>query len=157
MGNIIDLDWKVGPSKVADAEPEEWVAATVPGAVQLDWAKAKGWEPYWKGDRFRDYSWMEDRYWIYEADFEAEALGTDEELAFVCGGVDYAFEVWFNGSPIWKQVGMHTPVDLVLTSVRKGLNCLRIVVLPAPKQHRKSVDHTQADRTCKPPVSYGWD
>ena len=36
------LFWGVGPCSGREETPAEFVPAAVPGAVQLDWAKAKG-------------------------------------------------------------------------------------------------------------------
>jgi hypothetical protein len=41
------LNWELGYSKSADAVPEKWMPASVPGAVQLDIAKAENYEPYY--------------------------------------------------------------------------------------------------------------
>ena len=49
----IGLNWQVGFSKKQETEPEEWMEATVPGAVQLDYAKAHGWEPYYVAENVR--------------------------------------------------------------------------------------------------------
>lgn len=59
--------WEVGWTKNLHQLPSRFVTATVPGAVQLDWAKAEGWPPYWQGVNFRNYAWMEDVYWVYRA------------------------------------------------------------------------------------------
>ena len=42
----IALTWTVGHHVSLDNIPERRVPATVPGAVQLDWAQAEGWPPY---------------------------------------------------------------------------------------------------------------
>ncbi len=157
MRSKILLDWLVGCSKNLDLDPLEWIEASVPGAVQLDWARVKGWPDYWKGDNFRKYEWMEDRFWIYTSRFECPRLDEEERLAFVCGGVDYEFDILLNGELLHHQKGMHTPVDLDLTGALAERNELNVVVYPIPKLHREAVNHTQANRSCKPPVSYGWD
>jgi len=38
----IKLDWTVGFCTGVEGVPEKRVPATVPGAVQLDWARAEG-------------------------------------------------------------------------------------------------------------------
>ena len=50
------LAWSVGFSPAAQAAPEAFVAATVPGAVQLDWARAHDWPPYTFGDNPKEYA-----------------------------------------------------------------------------------------------------
>ena len=54
------MDWLVGYMASPCGEPEELVPAQVPGAVQLDWARAKGWPDYRYDLNFLDYRWMED-------------------------------------------------------------------------------------------------
>ena len=91
------LDWQVGWTVDPSQPPARFVPATVPGAVQLDWARAEGWAPYWFGENFRQYDWMADRFWIYRATFPSRPLAADERLYFVSHGVDYECEVRVNG------------------------------------------------------------
>src|SRR4051812_48059040 len=67
MPTRYDLHWTVGHSKSPSELPTDFVAAVVPGAVQLDWARAKRWGPHFYGENFRAYAWMEDVYWTYRA------------------------------------------------------------------------------------------
>jgi beta-mannosidase len=153
----------------------------VPGAVQLDWAHSNGWPPYWQGENFRDYRWMEDVYWTYETRLEAPALAGGERLFFICGGVDYRFVIKLNNKVLHSQEGMFTPVEIELTGKISGGDVLKVTVFPAPKSQEaaKPVEqaerpckektwfawdaalsednHTQANASCKPAVSYGWD
>lgn len=148
------LIWEVGFHKNRDDEPEEWIAAQVPGAVQLDWASDKGWPPYWKGDHFRDYAWMEDVYWTYRAQINADIPSPTERLILVCGGVDYRFQVVASGQVLHDQEGMFTPFEVDLTA-HAGSE-VRLTVFPAPKSTANPT-RDQANRSCKPAVSYGWD
>ena len=50
----IDFHWQVGFCNGADARPEKMVEAKVPGAVQLDWARAQGWGDYFYADNWKD-------------------------------------------------------------------------------------------------------
>ena len=60
------IEWEVGFHKEKNDKPKEWYSAIVPGAVQLDYAKAKGWEDHMFGENWKDYRWMEDVYWTYK-------------------------------------------------------------------------------------------
>lgn len=153
------LDWMVGWMEQPGEEPQRWVPAQVPGAVQLDWARANGWEPYWRGTNYRRFDWMEDVCWSYRAELDVAARKQGERLFFVCRGVDYAFQVWLNGEVLHEQEGMYTPVEIDLTGRAKRGDTIQVVILPAPKAYPDTEGRTrqQARQSLKPPVSYGWD
>ncbi len=151
------LSWRVSPHATRESEPAEWVPAIVPGAVQLDWARAHGWPDWWVAENFRAYDGLEDRFWTYETQLDLPTLAAGERLFFVCGGVDYAFDLTLNGKILHQQEGMFTPVDLELPSSARTGDVLRVVVHPAPKSVATPADRGQANRSCKPAVSYGWD
>jgi beta-mannosidase len=152
----VPLKWLVGHHKSRDERPEQWAEARVPGAVQLDWAQAQGWGPHYVGDAFRQYEWMEDVYWTYTAKFPTVDLKPSERLVFHCGGVDYACDVLLNGALLHRQEGMLTPIDLDLTEAAGRGGELAIRIDPAPKSAARP-SRDQANRSCKPAVSYGWD
>ncbi len=174
------LLWNVGHHARLKDEPGHLCEALVPGAVQLDWARSNGWPPYWQGENFRDYRWMEDVFWTYETRLEPPSLAAGERLFFVCGGVDYQFVIKLNNKVLHSQEGMFTPVEIELTGEIAGDDVLKVTVFPAPKSRGaakpaepdKRTDkketwfawdalspdnHTQANASCKPAVSYGWD
>lgn len=148
---------ELGYSAVSEAQPEKWIPATIPGAVQLDIAKAEKYAPYYYAEHWKDYNWMEDNYYTYRSNFKKPELPASERLYFISQGIDYQFEIYLNGEKIFEQEGMFTPVSLDLTSRLKENNILIIKVFPAPKNHPLPVDRTQASHSVKPAVSYGWD
>jgi beta-mannosidase len=151
-------EWQVGYSSSEYAAPERRVPATVPGAVQLDWAKAEGWGPHTYADNWKDYGWMEDVYWTYSTRLDLPQAGDGERLFFVCGGVDYRFKVRLDGEVVHDQEGMFTPFEIELTNRAKPTATLEIVVFPAPKREGAPANtRAEADQSCKPAVSYGWD
>jgi beta-mannosidase len=151
------LSWEVGPTPHAAEPPRELVPAEVPGAVQLDWARAHGWPDYWVADHFRAYQGLEDSFWLYRTRLELPELTRDQRVFFVCGGVDYRFRVLLEGQVVHEQEGMFTPFEVELTGRAKTGDLLEILVFPSPKLHAEPQDRTQARRSNKPPVSYGWD
>ncbi len=157
MDNLIFLDWELGFTLDPGLKPEEFVPASVPGAVQLDWSRAKGMgDPHW-ADNWRDYLWMEDAWWLYRARLKPPKLNGGERLHFIAGGVDYAFKISLCGEMLHEQEGMFTPVDIDLgTSVHEGA-LLEILINPAPKSRPSPPDRVQANQSCKPAVAYGWD
>jgi beta-mannosidase len=162
------LTFLVGHTPDPARAPERFIPATVPGAVQLDWAAAEGWVLPEYNDHINvryaargvpiitDYEWMEDVYWLYRArlDFAPPAAG--ERLFFVTA-VDYQFEIRLNGQVIHAQEGMFTPVELDLTDLAHPGDLLEVLVHPAPKIYHDPVDEKQAMQSCKPAFSYGWD
>jgi beta-mannosidase len=152
----INLKWELGYSKNAGTVPSKWVPAVVPGAVQLDIAKAEKYGPHYFAENWKDYLWMEDVYFTYRTSFKKPALNGDERLHFLSKGIDYEFEIWLNNEKIHYQEGMFTYVNLDLTDKLKDNNQLRVKIFPVPKLPGMKV-HKQAAQAVKPPVSYGWD
>lgn len=151
------MNWTVGYSNNPDASPAKRVPAQVPGAVQLDWARAEGWPDYTYADNFKAYAWMEDGYWSYIATVDVPAPSSGDRLFFVCRGIDYRFEVKLNGALLHAQEGMFTPFEIDLTDLAKNGDTLEVLVFPTPKSCAEPVGRLQANQCCKPAVSYGWD
>jgi beta-mannosidase len=123
----------------------------------LDIARAKEYPDYRYADNYKLFGWMEDMLYTYLTSFRRPALAPGESLWFVSKGIDYSFEIIFNGEVVHTQEGMFTPVEIDLTERLKDDNLLQVVVIPAPKKHPSPEDRTQASHVCKPPVSYTWD
>lgn len=151
------MDWYVGYMHSEAALPEKRVPATVPGAVQLDWAKAEGWGDYSFSDNYKSYLWMEDVYWSYSAKVELPDYNENDHLIFVCKGIDYRFKVKLDGTEIHAQEGMFTPFEIDLTDrIHSGIE-LEILIFPVPKREGAEHGRQEADQCCKPALSYGWD
>ena len=151
------LEWVVGHTTNADEPPDRSVPAAVPGAVQLDWARAEGWGDPHFGENWRAYKWMEDVYWVYRTTLDLDGIAAGQRVFFCCEGVDYRFQVRLAGEVLHEHEGMFTPVELELTGRARSGDVLEVMVCPVPKSHPRPVDRTQADESCKPAVSYGWD
>ena len=151
------MKWELGYTATYSLEPVTWIPATVPGAVQLDIAKFRNYEPFYFAEHWKDYSWMEDNFYTYRTSFKKPDLSSTEKFFFVSKGIDYQFEIFLNGEKIFEQGGMFTPVSLDLTTKLKENNILMVKVFPAPKLHPKPVNRSQASYSVKPAVSYGWD
>lgn len=160
----VSLQWQLGFSSSPETPPARFISAVVPGAVQLDWARAEGWPPFWHGEEFRRYGWMEDVHWHYQARLVRPVLGDAERLVMVCGGVDYACLVRVAGKIVHEQEGMFSRFEVELTEAPDG-TLIEIIIAPAPKaplpdQVQGDIldhDRKQARQSCKPAVSYGWD
>ena len=154
---LTPLEWKVGYSAEQSKAPLKYVPAQVPGAVQLDIAKAEKYPPYEFADNYKMFAWMEDRFYTYVSTFKKPALKESERLFFVSKGIDYQFDIYFNDKLIHQQEGMFTYVDIDITDFLKDENELKIIVHPVPKMVKQPVDRSQAANVVKPAVSYGWD
>jgi beta-mannosidase len=151
------LKWELGYSKEKEMMPAEWIPALVPGAVQLDIARSEKYQPFYYAEHWKDYLWMEDLFYTYRTNFIKPEMSTGSRLHFISLGIDYEFDIIFNGEKVFHQEGMFTPVDIDLTDRLKDKNEIRILVWPVPKLHSSPADDAQAAQAVKPAVSYGWD
>ena len=152
------FDWTLSHTKELSEEPIEKIPATVPGACGLDYAKAKGYGPYYFGTNFRDYKWMEDEYFIYSSELEFNLSG--KEYAFLClEGVDYEFSVLIDKSEIFHKEGMFSPSRIDVSGYAGGKHLLEIVIFPVPKydKARRKGTRDEAAACCKSAAQYGWD
>ncbi len=155
MRTRISLAFEVGHSPSPNSTPSEWVPAVVPGAVQLDWARAKGMPDYRVAENYKAYKWMEDEAWFYRATLPEWG---SERAYIVLGGVDYRFEVRVAGKTVHAQEGMFSPCCLSLEGIGNPGDELIVAIWPIPKrQGAPADDRKQADQSVKPAVSYGWD
>lgn len=165
QGNNLFLKWKIGYSQTEESSPQSWMPASVPGAVQLDVMKAENYkQPWWYGDNFKQFDWMEDWFFTYKTSFSKPDLHPNERLYFYSKGIDYQFKIFLNGEKIQEQEGMFTYVDFDLTKKLRDQNELKIVLMPVPKIKEAAtyVPGTETYRqnareSAKPAVSYGWD
>jgi len=153
----VKLSWELGYSKDADIQPSKWIPAIVPGAVQLDIARAEKYQPYYYAEHWKDYLWMEDYFFIYRTSFKKPEIPEGNRLYFTSLGIDYEFEIYLNNEKIFHQEGMFTPVNIDLTEKIKDKNQLLVKIFPVPKLHASPVDRSQASQYAKPAVAYGWD
>ncbi len=151
------LTWETGYHSFKNKLPGKWYPATVPGAVQVDYASAHNWGPHYFAGNWKDYLWMEDVYWTYRTRFEKPNLSAGEQLFLVFRGIDYEFDILLNGKKIFYQEGMFTPVDLNLTNELQESNEVMVKIYPAPKLSGLEMNRSQAAQSVKPAVSYGWD
>jgi beta-mannosidase len=50
----IDVKWELGYADSYAFSPQKWIPATVPGAVQLDMARAEKYEPLFYAENWRN-------------------------------------------------------------------------------------------------------
>lgn len=152
------LTWQLARlnDRNSEANASDWMPAVVPGAVQLDWAKAKGLPDWNWGANVRAYDRLEDFFWLYRTMIPRVELADDERLVLSGKGVDYHAEFRAAGKTVLVHTGLCTPFELDLTEYSGGAP-LEILVHPAPKRPGSSADRSEASAVTKPAVSYGWD
>jgi beta-mannosidase len=151
-----EVAWELARLDRRESEPGGWIPATVPGAVQLDWARASGLPDPVFGQNVRLYDKLEDFHWLYRTRVPQARVAAGEQLVFACGGVDYACEVRLAGRTVLRHEGLFTPFEIDLSDCPRGAE-LEVLVLPAPKHPGAPPGRAQASHVCKPAVSYGWD
>ncbi len=150
------MNWTLSHTKTLAKTPKDRIPATVPGAVQLDYAKAFDYAPYYYGMNFKQFDWMEDEYFIYESVMEFTAA--EHERALLCfRGIDYSFEIFIGGKSAYKGEGMFTPVTLDVTKYSGKATPVTVIIDPIPKYEGAPRNRQQAKACCKPASSYEWD
>ena len=134
--------------------------ANVPGTLQSDYAKARGWEDIQYSDNIYRFDTIEDWAWTYQTKLDYQ-MAQNEKVYFVAEGIDYEFDILLNGTTMHSQEGMYTPVMLNLTEIAQPGDVLEVYIHPRPWRENAPVEphfsRAAADASCKPPVTYGWD
>ncbi len=150
------LDWMLSHASEKDGMPLDPVTATVPGAVQLDYAAAKDYAPYYYGMNFEQFDWMEDEFFFYDTTLDFTVASG--ETALLCfDGIDYRYEILLDGKTVCKGEGAFTPAVIDVTDYAGKKTALRVTVYPIPKRYAEPKNRRQASASCKPPSSYEWD
>ncbi len=104
------------------------------------------------------FDWMESVSWVYRASVPELARTAREEVWWVLQGVDYAFTLLVDGRQRHRQEGMFRPVEICLARAGESLpSTVEVHIDPPPMKPGARVGRWQADQSCKPPYSYGWD
>lgn len=137
---------------------ENAFAARVPGCLQSDYARAHQFADFNYGYNLHQFDAIEDYRWTYETELQY-TLNPQERLYFVSNGIDYDYEIYLNNVLIYAHEGMFQKIDQDITDLLKeDKNVLRVEIAAPPKRPgAKPRTRTEADRSVKPPVSYGWD
>lgn len=147
--------WTVGYSARPEIPPAEMYPAVVPGAVQLDYARAKQWPSYLEGTNFQEYAWMEDVYWLYRTALDF-SVTPEQSATLVFEGIDYRYQIRIDGAVAAAGEGMFTPVRIDITRFAGSPHVLEVLIYPVPKAD-DSQTRSQARLSCKPAACYGWD
>ena len=152
------FEWTLGHAKELSLTPADIIPATVPGATGLDYARAKGYAPYYFGLNYLDYKWMEDEYFTYSTTLDFELC--ENEHAYLClDGVDYEFEVRIDGNAIFYKEGAFSPSRIDVSAWGGKIHALDVVIYPIPKlaTARRKNTRDEAAACCKSASQYSWD
>jgi beta-mannosidase len=152
----VGCDWKLARMKRRTESPGEWIPARVPGAVQLDWARAKGLPDFTFGQNVRQYDGLEDFYWLYETRVPEFTSSADARVFLVLRGVDHRCDVRVGDRKVASSEGISKVVEIEVTGAASG-TAVQVLIYPAPKRKGCAPDRTQANNVTKAAVSYGWD
>ena len=152
----LTLNWSLLHTSDITEEPKDRIPATVPGAVQLDYAKALNYAPYYYGMNFKQFDWMEDEYFIYESMLDF-SLADAECAMLTFDGIDYKYEIEIDGSRVAAGEGAFTPVKIDVTAYSGKSVPIKVILFPIPKEAPWPKKRFQARSSCKPASSYGWD
>ena len=131
--------------------------ATVPGNIQEDYAKAIGICDVMYGDNVTKLETIEDDVFEYRTTLDYRS-NEGESVWFVAEGVDYKYDVLLNGETVCSYEGMFKACEVDLTESLRGNDALTVRIYPHPKREGAFVGtRDEADESCKPAVSYGWD
>ena len=149
-------NWTLTHSDRIDGEKMEQIAAQVPGAVQLDYARAFDYEPYYYGLNFKQFDWCEDEYFFYETELDLKDIKA-KRVNLCFDGIDYKYEIYVDGVTVASGEGAFTPVTIDVTEYLGNTVKLTVALFPIPKRFAEPQNRSQASSCCKPPSSYGWD
>lgn len=143
------LTFRLGFSRDGSV-PKKFFKASVPGSVQLDYAKEYNLPDYRINDNYELYDGLENNYWFYVTTIPAG------KNRFLKGkGVDYKYEIIFLNKVIYAYEGMNKSFCVRIPESETDAE-LFIKIYPAPKKEGKDGRSQQQD-SCKQAVNYGWD
>ena len=189
VSNILSLsgnDWRIHDDPdatgmerglpLADIASTNWIAAQVPGNIQSDLETAHQLKPLWYGDGDSRLCDVARKDWWYRKDFVVPSHFAGRRLTLVFDGVDHECDVWMNGKPIGRNVGMFRRFWFDVTELAQPgkVNRLALRIRRMPEQllplfqktdgsgvngeFLSGVEQTMhALKELKSPTNWGWD
>ena len=134
-----------------------WFSATVPGNIQRDFAIANNFADWHFADNYKQFLPLENDHWEYKTALSYDKK-ENERVFFVSLGIQYKYDIILNDEIIYSYEGMFRRFELDITDKLKGDDTLKVHIYPHPKSKRGMADmRDEANESCNPPVSYGWD
>lgn len=150
--------WQAGRYDFANTNEYPLFPAEVPGNVQYDYARHLGLDLGSLMYSTNTDKLLETEKWYWQYQTRLQFTPTDKTF-LVFEGIDYAFDILLNSSKIYSGEGMYAKVELDVTNVAKAGDLLQVIIHPHPARQISDNEpyRSAADRSCKPPVTYGWD
>ncbi len=111
------LKWQLGYNSGIVTGPVKWIPATVPGAVQIDIAKADNYGLWYYAENWKNYLWMEDRHFTYSVASPADRSQANRSVK---PAVSYGWD-WHPRlvpSGIWDETGLFIEPEISLNEVQ---------------------------------------
>ena len=135
----------------------EYFDVSVPGNIQLDYARAHGFPDVNYDKTAERFKALEDYGWIYKTELEYTAE-KGERVFFVTEGIEYEYDLYLNGKKLLHHEGMFSRTEADITDELKNGKSLSVYIYPHPKNKNAAKDtRSEANQCCKPAVGYGWD
>lgn len=131
--------------------------AEVPGNVQYDYAKSLRRESFFYGTDVSFFDDLEGHFWKYTTTLDF-SVKSNERIFFVAEGIDYKFDIFLDSVKLYSGEGMYKKNEVEITEHAKCGSVIEILIYPHPKSDGSEPNtRSEADQSCKAPVSYGWD
>lgn len=119
-----------------------WNQGCVPGDVYTDLQRAGEIDDPYFGRNFGRAKWVQEQEWWYVTKFDTPKSMEGKRISVNFDGVDYACEVWCNGTYLGRHEGMFSHFEFDITRIARfeewyeGCNILMVKLDPAPRNHR---------------------
>lgn len=150
------FQWSLGYSEQRHSPQHSTIPACVPGAVQLDWKRARDLPDYNFGTNIRQYEWMEKAYWHYKTTARVEDK-PDRAPFLIFESIEYQYDILINGCSVQSGEGIYTPVVLDMANYIGQTIEIEVILHPAPMRPGMPAGNQEYSASCKAAFSYGWD
>lgn len=132
--------------------------ANVPGCVQADLLRHGLIDDPYYGLNSVAAEWVSQRHWMYLKEFDAPTEWASRRVRLHFDGLDFAGEVYLNGTLLFEHEGTYLPVDFDVTEVIKiGEANLLQVFLRGDGPDVSQIGYSSAVRQLRPRFCHKWD
>ena len=135
-----------------------WMPARIPGCVMNDLIENGVIEdPYYEMNSL-GCEWVENRWWVYCSEFDADKSWRDQDIDLVFSGIDYKCHIFLNNEKLCGHEGMFEPIRIDITDkiCYDSANILKVVLENAPDVTGQ-IGYTSKTNTQTSRFGYKWD